>query len=208
MKALLLLSGGIDSPVAGFLAKEKNELYCLHFSSTKITGAQSIEKSKKAAEKLNSELFVLDYSDALEKIVQKTKRKFYFVLMKRLMLKVAEKICEKRKFDFIVTGENIGQVSSQTLSNLVSISFGIKKPVLRPLLCFDKQEIIDLSKKLGFYEFSVGPETCDALGPEKPATKSIQFRVSEEEEKAEFTELIQNLFLQFEKQTKTAKTQA
>ncbi len=201
MKALLLLSGGIDSPVAGFLTKEKNELYCLHFSSEKITGSQPTEKAKALAEKLQAKsFFVLDYSDALEQIVNSTERKYYFVLMKRLMIKTAEKICEKEKFDFIVTGENLGQVSSQTLDNLVSISFEIKKPVLRPLLSFDKQEIVDLAKSFGSYDLSIGPETCDALGPKHPATKSFQKIVSEEEKKANFTELIENLLKKFEKQ--------
>lgn len=202
MKALLLLSGGIDSPVAGFLVKEKAEISCLHFSSTKVTGTESIEKSRKLAEKLNSKIFVIDYSDELQQIVNKTTRKFYFILMKRLMLKTAEKICEKHKFDLIVTGENLGQVSSQTLENLVSISFGLKIPVLRPLLGLDKQEIIDLAKKLDTYELSIGKETCDVLGPKKPATKSIQKKVLEEEKKANFSELTEKLLSEFEKQIK------
>ncbi|MFH1663763.1 MAG: 7-cyano-7-deazaguanine synthase [archaeon] len=206
MKALLLLSGGIDSPVAGFLAKQKAEVFCLHFSSVKITGTAAKEKSKKIAEKLGAEFFCIDFSDALQEIVKKTDRKLYFVLMKRLMLKTAERICEKKGFDLIVTGENLGQVSSQTLQNLVSISFGVKKPVARPLLCFDKQEIIDLSKKLGFYELSSGPETCDVLGPKHPATKSFQAMVSAEEKKAGFEEITEKLLLSFEKQTKTQKT--
>jgi len=200
MKGLLLLSGGIDSPVAGFLVKDKAELVCLHFSSEKIVGKESIEKSKKLAEKLNSNLIVIDFSDALQEIVKKTERKFYFVLMKRLMLKTAEKICEKYNFDFIVSGENLGQVSSQTLENLVSISFSIKKPIIRPLLCFDKEEIIDLARELDTFELSVGPEMCDALGPKHPATKSIKSKIIEEEKKADFNKLIKKLVSVFEKQ--------
>jgi len=117
--------------------------------------------------------------------------------MKKLLLRTAEKICERKGFDFIITGENLGQVSSQTLENLVSISFGIKKPVVRPLLCFDKQEIIDLSKKFGFYAISVGPETCDVLGPRHPATKSVQLKVLEEEKKADFGKIIEKLLSGF-----------
>ena len=200
MKSFLLLSGGIDSPVAGFIIKDKTEITCLHFSSVKITGKQSVEKSEKLAEKLNSRFISIDFSDALQQIVNKTERKFYFILMKRLMLKTAEKICEKHKFDLIVTGENLGQVSSQTLENLVSISFGLKIPVIRPLLGMDKQEIIDLAKKLDTYNLSVGPETCDALGPDKPATKSLQKKVLEEELKAGLNDLTEKLFIEFEKQ--------
>ncbi len=203
MKGLLLLSGGIDSPVAGFMAKNKAEIVCLHFSSKKITGVNSIEKSKKIAEKMNSKLVSIDFSFALQEIVNKTNRKYYFILMKRLMLKTAEKICEKNNFDFIITGENLGQVSSQTLENLVSISFGLKKPVLRPLLGLDKQEIIDLAKKLGTYDISIGPETCDVLGPKKPATKSFKQKVLEEEKKAGFSKLINFLVLEFKKHQTT-----
>jgi len=202
MKALLLLSGGIDSPVAGFLVKDKAEITCLHFSSEKITGTQSIEKSRKLAEKLKSKFFVIDFSDALQEIVKKTERKYYFVLMKRLMLKTAEKICETNDFDLIVTGENLGQVSSQTLENLVSISFDVKVPIIRPLLGMDKQEIVDLAKQNKTYELSIGPETCDALGPDKPATKSIKEKIIEEEKKADFSKLIKELLSDFKKQIK------
>ncbi len=199
MKGLLLLSGGIDSPVAGFLVKNKTEISCLHFSSEKIVGRESINKSEKLAEKLNSKLLVIDFSFALQEIVNKTDRKFYFVLMKRLIIKTAEKICEKKGFDFIVTGENLGQVSSQTLDNLVSISFGINIPVVRPLLAFDKQEIIDLAKEFNTYKLSVGPEMCDVLGPKHPATKSFHLKVLEEEKKAGFDELIERLVSILEK---------
>lgn len=197
MKGLLLLSGGIDSPVAGFLARDKIEISCLHFSSEKIVGRESINKTVKLAEKLNSKLFVIDFSFALQEIVNKTDRKFYFVLMKRLIIKTAEKICKKKGFDFIVTGENLGQVSSQTLDNLVSISFGVDIPIVRPLLAFDKQEIVDLAKELGTYDLSVGKEMCDALGPKHPATKSFHLKVLEEEKKAGFDELIQKLVSDF-----------
>ncbi|MBU2100975.1 7-cyano-7-deazaguanine synthase, partial [Candidatus Micrarchaeota archaeon] len=175
MKGLLLLSGGIDSPVAGILAGKKAEITALHFSSEKITGKQAKEKAEKLAELIKAKAFFsVDFSEELEKIVNSTERKFYFILMKRLMLKTAEKICEKNNFDFILTGENLGQVSSQTLDNLVSISFDVKKPIIRPLLSFDKQEIVDLAKNYGTYELSIGKETCDALGPNKPATRSIK----------------------------------
>jgi thiamine biosynthesis protein ThiI len=197
MKGLLLLSGGIDSAVAGFLVKEKASLYCLHYSMEKVAGQDSINKARNIAAKLNSVLFVLDLSLPLQEIVNKTERKYYFVLVKRLMLKVAEGICKKKNFDFIVTGENIGQVSSQTLSNLVSISFKIEKPIVRPLLSLDKQEIIDLAKSFGTYDLSVGPEMCDILGPKKPATKSLELKLIEEEKKLEINKITKKLVADF-----------
>ncbi|HLC36127.1 MAG TPA: tRNA 4-thiouridine(8) synthase ThiI, partial [archaeon] len=117
----------------------------------------------------------------------------YFVLMKRLMLRVAEKLAEKKGIDFLITGENLGQVSSQTLSNLASIDSSVKIPVLRPLISFEKQEIIDFSKKIGTHDISVGPEMCDVLGPDKVAVKSSEKKLNELEKEINMKELLKDL---------------
>ncbi|MFH8080649.1 MAG: 7-cyano-7-deazaguanine synthase [Candidatus Aenigmatarchaeota archaeon] len=185
MKAIALLSGGIDSPVAAWMVKRLGvELLALHFSSEKFTGKEPEEKARKIANFLGIKKFIcIDASEDFERIATKCNRKYYFVLMKRYMMRKAEEIAKSEGCDFIVTGESLGQVSSQTLSNLISITKAISIPIVRPLLTMDKQEIIDLAKKIGTFEISIGPEFCDLLGPKHPATKSKHEDLLEEEEK-------------------------
>jgi len=192
-KALLLLSGGIDSPVAGFLAKEKFGLGAVHFSQEPFTDSSPEEKSKKAAKMLGlKELLVVDAGEEFKAIAENSRREYYFVLTKRFMMRVAEKIAEKGGASYLVTGESLGQVSSQTLSNLNSINNSTKMLILRPLLFMEKQDIIDLSRERGFYGISVGPELCDALAAGKPKTKTRLERVGEEEEKCGMAALVES----------------
>ena len=194
-KGLLLLSGGFDSPVAGFFAKEKGiQLSAVHFCNYPFTDSSPEEKARRLAEKLDlKELIVINLGPVLKELASSSERKFYFVLMKRLMLRVAEKLAEKKGIDFLITGENLGQVSSQTLSNLASIDSAAKIPVLRPLISFEKQEIIDFSKKIGTHDISVGPEMCDVLGPDKVAVKSSEKKLNELEKEINMKELLKDL---------------
>ncbi len=184
-KGILLLSGGIDSAVAAsFALDSKQELISLHFVTEKITGKESLEKAKKLCKILKlKKLYSVEASNAFAEISKKCDHKYYFVLMKRLMLKTAQKLAQKHKCTFILTGESLGQVSSQTLSNLSTIDQASTIPVLRPLLGFDKQEIMDYAQKIGTFEASTGKEMCDALGPPHPATKSSVETILEEEKK-------------------------
>ncbi len=184
-KGILLLSGGIDSAVAGYLAKKGgSELAGLHFSSEKITGKEPFEKAKKLAKMLGvKKLFSVEASDAFAELTKKCEHKYYFVFMKRLMLKTAARLAKKEKAQFIVTGDSLGQVSSQTLSNMSAIDRAVDLPVIRPLLSFDKTEIISLARKIGTLETSTGKEMCDALGPAHPATKTDYEKLLEEEKK-------------------------
>ncbi len=197
MKGLLLLSGGFDSPVAGYLMQKQNiEILAIHFSSKLITDEESEKKSRKLAQRLGFKKFlVIDISSELVKFSKEVNHKLYFVLMKRLMYKIAEKIAKKERCKFLITGENLAQVSSQTLQNLSVIDKSVKMPVMRPLLGFDKQEIINIAKEIGTYEISCGPEHCDALGPLKPITKAKLEEVLEAEEKINIKELIDNVLV-------------
>jgi len=190
-KALLLLSGGIDSPVAGFVAIKKGfELVAIHFSQEPFTDNSPEIKAITAAKKLGlGELIVVGAGEALKEIADKTYREYYFILMKRFFMKVSEKIAEKEGCDFLITGESLGQVSSQTMSNLNNINQAIKMEIIRPLIFLEKQEIIDISQKEGFFESSCGKEMCDALASGKPKTKSNLEKIIKEEEKCE-TDLI------------------
>ena len=185
MKAIALLSGGIDSPIAAWMMKRLGvEIIALHFSNEKFVGNEPEKKARKLAKMLGIRRFIsIDASDDFERIATRCKRKYYFILIKRYMMRKAEEIAKKEGADFIVTGESLGQVSSQTLSNLVTISQASSIPIIRPLLCFDKQEIIDMARKLGTFEVSIGPEVCDLLGPKHPATRSRVEEIIKEEEK-------------------------
>lgn len=181
MKALLLLSGGIDSPVAGFLVKKKMDLMSVHFSLEPFTDNQPELKSRKLAKILGIPMCTVNISKQLKNIVDKTDRKYYFVLMKRLMFREAENLAKKHDCNYLVTGENLGQVSSQTLENLYAIDCSVSIPVLRPIISMDKQDIIKIAEKINTFEISKGKETCDVLGPDKPSTKAKLSDILEQE---------------------------
>lgn len=174
MKALLLLSGGFDSPVAGYLLKEKGlEILAVHFSLEPLTDSQPEEKSRKLSALLGfSKFFTINISKEVQEIADKCDRKYYFILMKRLMFRKAEQIARRENCSVLVTGESLGQVSSQTLENLFSIDSSVPIPVLRPLITMDKQEIIRIAERIGTFDLSKGKEVCDVLGPVHPSTKS------------------------------------
>jgi len=193
-RALLLISGGIDSPVAGIIAKENGfEISAIHFSQVPFTDDTPKKKSIASAKKLGlTELIVVEAGDELKKIADTTYREYYFVLMKRFFIKVSAKVAKKNKIKFLLTGESLGQVSSQTMSNLNTINLASKIEILRPLLFLDKQDIIDISKKEGFYDISTGKEMCDALASGKPKTITHIAEVINEEKKCQMDKLVES----------------
>jgi len=199
---LLLLSGGIDSPVAGFLAGRKTRITALHFSNEDFAGTESVEKAKKISKKLKfKKLIVIDLSKQLREIAEKCSPAYYFVLQRRLMLRVAEKVAVKEKCDFVVTGDSLGQVSSQTLANMSIISRAARILVARPLLGFNKLETTRLAEEIGTLEISKGPEMCDVLGPKHPSTHASLERIEEEEGKLEIDSLVKTAVSQVKQDT-------
>ncbi len=175
MKAILLLSGGIDSPVAGRMVQEQGvELEALHCSFEPLTDERSVEKAMELARGLGlKRMWVAKIGEALAEIPKdRDAHKFYFVMQKRLFYRLADQLADDLGADLVVTGENLGQVSSQTLRNLRTIEQAARRPVVRPLLGLDKVDIIRHAREMGSFETSVGPELCDVLGPNKPATTS------------------------------------
>jgi len=193
-KALLLLSGGIDSPVAGHLLKDKLELVAVTFHYKPLSSGEEIEKARKLAKKLGiKKLYVIPFAETQQEVVKRCNHKYFYILTRRIMWRTAEKIAEKENAEFLVTGESLGQVASQTLTNLTTIGQAVKIPLLRPLLGFDKNETIKIAREIGTYETSKGPEVCCLLGPKHPATKAPVNVVEKEEEKINIPELIETL---------------
>lgn len=173
MKAVLLLSGGFDSPVAAKMLQDQGvELVALHGSFEPVTDNASVVKAEALARILGlKKLYVAKIGEALARIPHdKDAHRHYFLLQKRLLYRLADQLADEVGADILATGENMGQVSSQTLPNLVSLDVVARRPVIRPLLGMDKGEIIDLAKAWGTHDTSLGPELCDLLGPKHPAT--------------------------------------
>ncbi len=198
IKGLLLLSGGIDSPVAGYIVSRQADITALHFSNKKFAGTESIKKAKKISKKLGFKMLVIDLSMQLETIARDCAQAYYFVLMRRLFYRIAERVALKEKCSFIVTGESLGQVSSQTLPNLSVTARVVSIPVVRPLLGFNKRETTNIAKKIGTFDVSSGPEMCDVLGPKHPSTHASLQRVLEEEAKLSVEELVQQAIAQID----------
>ncbi len=185
MKALLLLSGGYDSAVAGMLLRKNGvPLLAVHFSGEPFTDKRAEEKSRELAEKIGCEkFFAIRFGKAQEQVVKHTEHRYYYIITKRLMLKAAERIALKEGCEYLATGENLAQVGSQTLRNMSIIDQATEMEILRPVLTFDKQEIVNLAKIFDTYALSSGPEMCSLLGPKHPATHAKQEVIEQEEEK-------------------------
>lgn len=191
-RGLLLISGGFDSAVAGKMMLDRGmAVAAVHFSQEPFTDSSPEDKSRILSKKLGfSPLIVVNLGQQFSELADKCTHRYYFVLTKRLMLRVASEIARNKGFDCMITGENLGQVSSQTLDNLAVIDAATTLPVLRPLLGMDKNEIIERCIKLETFEISKGPELCGVLGPKRPATRSSLQTIQEEEAKVDIAEMI------------------
>ncbi len=184
MKGVVLLSGGFDSVVAAHKLQSAMEIVPLHCSLQPLTNHDAEQKARLLAKHLSCKgLYIVRIGEALAHMSTCSDEQYYFILQKRLFLRIAQHIAYREGCEYIITGDNLGQVASQTLSNLGTISYGCTLPILRPLLTFDKQEIIDYAKLIGTYEISKGPEMCDVFGIKHPLTKSKLHKVLEEESK-------------------------
>jgi tRNA uracil 4-sulfurtransferase len=193
-KAVALLSGGIDSPVAIHRMKDNFEIIAVHCDQRELTGNGEIEKVEKLAKKLGvKKLYCLQFTNVFKEIADKCNHRDYFILSKIAMFKAAEEIAKKENSQLLITGENLAQVSSQTLSNMKSIDSQIKLKILRPLLTWDKQDIINLAEEIGTYEISKGPEICSLLGPNNPRTKSTIEKIERELARIDLNKLIKEV---------------
>lgn len=192
-KATVLMSGGIDSPVAAFLtAKRGVEIEACYFDSPPYTSERAKQKVIDLAEQLakytgSLKLHIVPFTDTQLKIYESTPPEKMTVLLKRAMLKTAQKIAEKNKSMALVTGDSIGQVASQTMEAIVAIDSAATIPVLRPLCAMDKQEIIDVAVEIGTYDISIRPyeDCCTVFVAKHPETKPKKSIIESIERKIE-----------------------
>ncbi len=206
-KGLLLISGGIDSPVAGYMtAKRGMKLDCLHFHSFPYTGEAAKEKVIELAKKVGEynggiNLYVVSFTHIQEAIHKHCPEEFMITLMRRFMMRIAERLAKQQGDQAIITGESLGQVASQTIESITSSNSVVTMPVLRPLIAFDKLDIIEISKKIDAYETSILPyeDCCTVFLPKFPAIKPNLERVKRAESKLDVEALINEAFEKVEK---------
>lgn len=199
-KGLLLISGGIDSPVAGhMIAKRGMQIDCIHFHSYPYTNMQAKDKVIELAGVLSgytcgTRLNVVSVTRIQEEIHKKCNGEYMVTLLRRFMMRLAEKTAEKIGAQCLITGESLGQVASQTVEGITSSNSVIRKlPVLRPLCGFDKDEIIERSREIGAFDISIRPyeDCCTVFLPKHPVIKPTIASVLEEESKLEVDKLIE-----------------
>ncbi|MDE6668038.1 MAG: tRNA 4-thiouridine(8) synthase ThiI [Clostridia bacterium] len=199
-KGLLLISGGIDSPVAGhMIAKRGMQINCIHFHSYPYTNMQARDNVIDLAKVLSSytcgtKLHIVSVTHIQEEIHKKCNGEYMVTLLRRFMMRIAERVANKCGAQCLITGESLGQVASQTVEGITSSNSVVKKlPVLRPLCGFDKDEIIERSRDIGAYDISIQPyeDCCTVFLPKHPVIKPSMASILEEESKLEVDRLIE-----------------
>lgn len=202
MKAVVLFSSGIDSPVAAYLmAKQGMEIVAVSMDNRPFTDERQKEKMRKLVahvEKVASaetckpikiKQYFVPHGPNLQKFAECCNPHYRCVLCKRMMLRIADKIAEKENADFIITGDSLGQVASQTIKNLRAESAVPRREILRPLIGLNKEEIVEIARKIGTFEISSMPDAgCKAV-PEKPKTHAKQDEVKAEEARVDIEAL-------------------
>ena len=197
-KGLLLLSGGIDSPVAGFLmAKRGVEINTIHFHSYPFTSERAEEKVKTLVKILSSytgkiKMYSVNILDIQKQINQNCPEDQITILSRRFMMRIAERVATDNEIDALITGESLGQVASQTMQSLAVTNASVNLPIFRPLIGLDKTEIIEIAKEINTYETSILPydDCCTLFLPKHPVTKPRLKDIEESEKNLNVEELI------------------
>ncbi len=178
-KAIALVSGGIDSPVAAYLMMRRGaevyplllDLYPFSFEENKKRAIETIKKLKSRAH-YEFHAYVCSHGKNLAEFMNKCERRLTCVLCRRMMFRVAERVAEKHRARALITGEFLGSKATQTLTNLGIIAQSVEIPILRPLLGMNKEEIEEYARAIGTYEISTKPAMCCTVTPEKPSTRA------------------------------------
>lgn len=198
-RAEILISGGIDSPVAAWMmAKRGIQLSAVHFASPPYTSQRAEQKVIKLLSKVAEysgpiALDIISFTEIQEEIADKCKEEYFTLIMRRFMMKIAEKTAERERALALITGESVGQVASQTLPALCVTDSVVSMPVLRPLIGMDKDEIIEISRKIDTFETSIEPyeDCCTVFTPKHPKTRPEIAKVIEAESGLDIDRLIE-----------------
>ena len=198
-KALLLLSGGIDSPVAGYMiAKRGVQLEAVHFESFPYTSERAREKVLQLAQRVSQyagsfDVHVVSLTHIQEELVKHCDEDYFTLLLRRYMMAIADRIAHKRGCGGLITGESLGQVASQTMQAIGVTDPMTTLPVFRPCIGMDKEEIVQISRKIGTFETSIQPfeDCCTVFTPKHPRTRPELSKVIEQEKKLDFDALVE-----------------
>ena len=197
-KIMHMLSGGIDSPVAAYLLLKRGiKIECIHFASPPYTNAGVIEKLKDLLGKLNKyqpeiRLNIIPFTKLQEEIYAQSDESYAITLMRRMMFRLADRLAKRRHCLAISSGESVGQVASQTLDSMNVINDVTNMPVLRPVVTYDKTDIIDLARKIDTFDISIRPfeDCCTIFAPKNPKTRPAMDKVLEYEAKWDYNKMI------------------
>lgn len=199
-KGLLMLSGGIDSPVAGYLALKRGvRIEAIYFESPPHTSDAAKNKVITLAKKLSEysgyvKLHVINFTEIQEAILRNCPHEYLVTIMRRMMYRISERIAKKNNCKVLINGESIGQVASQTLTSMAAINSVTKMPVIRPVACLDKLDIIEISKSIDTYETSILPfeDCCTIFVPDHPVINPRDEEAQEYESSFDYETLIKN----------------
>ncbi|HER45532.1 MAG TPA: hypothetical protein ENO12_01800 [Thermoplasmatales archaeon] len=199
MRFVALMSSGIDSPVAVYLlSKYADEMLLIHADNRPFTDDREVEKFLTLTRHLQKQVpskllpLVVPHGQTLQTYKAHCDNKFTCIICKRMMLRYAEAFAIKEHADAIVMGDSLGQVASQTLKNLRVVEQAVSIPILRPLIGYDKEDTIQIARKIGTFELSITPaEGCSAV-PLKPSTQARLEQILAEEQKIKIDELVQH----------------
>ncbi len=197
-KAVALISGGIDSPVAGWMMMKRGvEIVPLFMDCRPLVDDRTVSRALDTVKILSEwaghplRTYVAPYGDSLMKFLKYGDNRLACVLCKKMMYLVAAEIAEKEKAHAIISGDSLGQVASQTMENISTISSGISTPILRPLVGLDKTEIIDLARSIGTYDASIQPANCCLGPPLHPEIRATKEKMKKAEDELEITHLVE-----------------
>ncbi len=197
-RGVMLMSGGIDSPVAlYYLLRQGHDMVSVHMDNRPFTDDSPLEKVVDHVRVLGERfgrkipLYVLPHGPTQITLMRNTDRHVGCVLCRRFMWRSAEKVAERERAEFLATGEALGQVASQTLSNMRSATASVQMPIVRPLIGFDKQEIEAVARTIDTYGISTRPGLCCQAVPDKPATRTRLVQIVQEEERIDVEQVLE-----------------
>lgn len=214
-KGMLMLSGGIDSPVAGYFAMKRGvEIEAVHFASPPYTSEQALQKAKDLTAKLapyvgSIQFIEVPFTEVQEEIKKNIPQGYWMTITRRMMLRLTDAIREKRKGLIILNGESLGQVASQTLQSMVAINEVTNTPIIRPVATMDKLEIIDVAQKIDTFELAIQPfeDCCTIFAPPQPKTRPRLDKVHHYEERLDIEGMIERAMAELKMEEIVSETE-